>query len=46
MGQVLHRSATTTEVIRRVIQHSQESTRTLARRHDIKPEDGCQVKEA
>jgi hypothetical protein len=31
MGQILHRSATTTEAIRRAIQHSQESLRTLAR---------------
>jgi transposase InsO family protein len=35
MGQVLHRSATTTEAIRRAIQHSQESLRTLACRHGI-----------
>src|SRR5450756_1834319 len=35
MGQVLHRSATTTEAIRRTIQHSQESMRALARRHGI-----------
>jgi len=35
MGQVLHRGATTTEAIRRAIQHSQESLRTLARRHGI-----------
>ena len=35
MGQILHRSATTTEAIRRAIQHSQESLRTLARRHGI-----------
>jgi transposase InsO family protein len=35
MGQVLHRSATTTEAIRRAIQHSQESMRVLARRHGI-----------
>ena len=35
MGQVLHRSATTTEAIRRAIQHSQESMRALARRHVI-----------
>src|SRR3981189_1369478 len=32
MGQILHRSATTTEAIRRAIQHSQESLRTLSRR--------------
>ncbi|MGA7832213.1 MAG: IS481 family transposase [Terracidiphilus sp.] len=37
MGQVLHRSATTTEAIRRAIQHSQESLRVLARRHGINP---------
>jgi transposase-like protein len=37
MGQVLHRGATTTEAIRRAIQHSQESLRTLARRHGINP---------
>jgi len=35
MGQVLYRSATTTEAIRRAIQHSQESLRALARRHGI-----------
>ena len=35
MGQVLHRGATTTEAIRRAIQHSQESLRVLARRHGI-----------
>jgi transposase-like protein len=37
MGQVLHRGATTTEAIRRAIQHSQESLRTLAHRHGINP---------
>jgi len=37
MGQVLHGSATTTEAIRRAIQHSQESLRALARRHGINP---------
>lgn len=35
MGQVLHRSATTTEAVRRAIQHSQESLRSLSRRHGI-----------
>ena len=35
MGQVLHGSATTTEAIRRAIQHSQESLRALAKRHGI-----------
>jgi hypothetical protein len=34
MGQVLHRGATTTEAIRRAIQHSQESLRALSRRHN------------
>jgi len=37
MGQVLHRDATTTEAVRRAIQHSQESLRALARRHGINP---------
>ena len=37
MGQVLHGSATTTEAIRRAIQRSQESLRTLAMRHGINP---------
>src|SRR3981189_2450285 len=37
MGQILHRSATTTEAIRRAIQHSQESLRTLSRRQGINP---------
>src|SRR5579875_125661 len=37
VGQVLHRGATTTEAVRRAIQHSQESLRTLARRHGINP---------
>ena len=35
MGQVLHGSATTTEAIRRAIQHSQESLRQLAKRYGI-----------
>ncbi|HEX8555480.1 MAG TPA: IS481 family transposase [Sphingomonas sp.] len=35
MGQVLHGSATTTEAVRRAIQHSQESLRALARRHGV-----------
>ena len=37
MGQVLHGCARTTEAIRRAIQHSQESLRTLARRHGVNP---------
>lgn len=35
MGQVLHGSATTTEAVRRAIQHSQESPRALAKRYGI-----------
>src|ERR687895_904075 len=35
MGQVLHGSATTTEAVRRAIQHSQESLRALAQRYGI-----------
>jgi transposase-like protein len=35
MGQVLHGSATTTEAIRRAIQHSQESLRALAKHYGI-----------
>ena len=34
-GQVLHGSATTTEAVRRAIQHSQESRRALAKRYGI-----------
>lgn len=37
MGQVLHGSATTTETVRRAIQNSQESIRTLAKRYHINP---------
>jgi hypothetical protein len=35
MGQILHGSATTTEAMRRAIQHSQESLRALANRYGI-----------
>ena len=35
MGQVLHRSATTTEAVRRAIQNSQESLRALSVRYGI-----------
>jgi transposase InsO family protein len=35
MGQVLHGWATTTEAVRRAIQHSQESVRGLAKRYGI-----------
>ena len=37
MGQVLHGSATTTEAIRRAIQHSQTSLRALSKRYGINP---------
>ena len=37
MGQVLHGSATTTEVVRRALQRSEESVRALARRYGISP---------
>jgi hypothetical protein len=37
MGQVLHGSARTREAVRRTIQHSQESIRTLAGRYGINP---------
>lgn len=37
MGQVLHGSATTTEAVRRAIQHSQESLRALASRYGVNP---------
>ena len=37
MGQILHGSATTTAAVRRAIQHSQESMRTLAERHGVNP---------
>lgn len=35
MGQVLHGSATTTEAIRRALQHSESSLRALAKRYGI-----------
>src|SRR5918998_5948546 len=37
MGQVLHGSATTTEAVRRAIQHSEASIRTLAERYGVNP---------
>jgi len=37
MGQVLHGCATTTETVRRAIQHSQESLRSLAKRYGVNP---------
>jgi hypothetical protein len=35
MGQILHGSARTTEAVRRAIQHSQESLRTLAKHYGV-----------
>ena len=35
MGQILHGSATTTEAVRRAIQNSQASLRTLSKQHGI-----------
>lgn len=37
MGQILHGCATTTEAVRRAIQNSQASLRTLAKRYGINP---------
>ena len=37
MGQVLHGSATTTEAVRRAIQNSEASIRTLAQRYGVNP---------
>lgn len=37
MGQILHRRATTTEAVRRAIQHSQASIADLAAQHGINP---------
>ncbi|GGJ02477.1 IS481 family transposase [Neoroseomonas lacus] len=37
MGQVLHGCATTTEAVRRAIQHSQASLREFARRYGVNP---------
>ncbi|MBP1876046.1 DNA-binding transcriptional regulator YiaG [Ensifer adhaerens] len=36
MGRLLHGSATTTEAVRRAIQHSQESLRSLAKHYGVK----------
>ncbi|BBK44612.1 hypothetical protein STVA_46320 [Allostella vacuolata] len=38
MGQMLHGVSRTTEALRRAIKHSQESLRSLVRRHGINPE--------
>ena len=45
MGQVLHGSATTTEAIRRAIQHSQASLRALAKRYGINQKTVAKWKE-
>ena len=37
MGQVLHGSATTTEEVRRAIQHSQASLRAMSKHYGINP---------
>jgi hypothetical protein len=37
MGHVLHGSARTTEVVRRAIQHTEESPRALTKRHGVNP---------
>lgn len=37
MGEVLHKCARTTEVLRRAIQDSQESMAALAERYDLNP---------
>lgn len=37
MGQLLYGSARTTEVVRRAIQHSEESPKALIKRYDVNP---------
>ena len=37
MGQILHGSATTTEAVRRAIQNSQASIRSLSKRYGVNP---------
>ena len=44
MGQILHGCATTTEAIRRAIQHSQESLKTLAKRYGVNPKTVAQTR--
>jgi transposase-like protein len=44
MGQVLHGCATTTEAIRRAIQHSQASLNALAKRYGINPKTASKWK--
>jgi hypothetical protein len=45
-GQILHRSATTTEAIRRAIQHSQKEPKDALETAWHQPEDSGQVEEA
>jgi len=45
MGQILHGCATTTEAVRRAIQHSQESLRALAKRYGINQKTVAKWKE-
>ena len=44
MGQLLHGCATTTESVRRAIQNSQESIRSLARQYGINPKTAAKWK--
>ena len=37
MGKIFHRSARTAEVVRRAVQHGEESLRALAKRHGVNP---------
>ncbi len=52
MGQILHGSATTTEVVRRAIQNSQESIAKLAKRYNLpaagrpEPRNGSEMEAA
>ena len=46
MGQVLHGSATTTEAVRRAIQHSQKSLIALSKRYGINPKTVGQMAKA
>ena len=46
MGQVLHRSATTTEVVRRAIQHSEREPEGAGQAPRRQPEDDRQVAQA
>jgi hypothetical protein len=43
MGKVLQNCTRTTQAVRRSIQHSQQSLRTLARRHGVVSKTGCLI---